>query len=216
VFNDDSDYLVYLRVLKEACNEHDLDIWAYALMTNHIHLIAVPRYEFSISKALQNAHTRYTQYFNSKYLCVGHMWQGRPGIFVMDDEYMKNAIRYVERNPVRAGIVKRAEDYVWSSAAAHCDLRDDLLLSGDCPLTVEINNWREWLQLDNGEEEKKTFRLHTSTGMPLGNSEFIRQLEKLTGRTFRPQKVGRPKKENQGQTGCLPFPEEEKIRKQPV
>ena len=177
----------------------------------HVHFIVVPKSELSISRALHNAHTRYSQYFNTKYLCVGHMWQGRPGIFVMDDEHMKNAVRYVERNPVRAGMVKWAEDYLWSSAAAHCGLRDDLLVSGHCPLLDEIEDWGEWLQLDHTEEEKRTFRLHTSTGVPLGNVDFVRQLEALTGRTLRPRKVGRPKKqenqcqENQGQTGCFLF-----------
>ena len=80
---------------------------------------------------------------------VGHAWQGRFKSVPMDESHCWNAIRYVERNPVRAGLVKRAEDYLWSSAAAHCGLRDDLLLSGDCPLVREITDWSEWLRIED-------------------------------------------------------------------
>src|SRR5436190_3817011 len=98
IFHEDSDYLVYIRNLKNACVEFFVKIWAYALMTNHVHLIAVPESETSISRALQKAHTTYAEYFNGKYGFVGHVWQSRPDMSVMDDIYARNAIRYVERN----------------------------------------------------------------------------------------------------------------------
>src|SRR6059036_3677089 len=148
LFHQESDYLVYTRVLKDRGDEHGLSIWAYALMTNHVHLVAVPKTEESISKTLHDAHTDYSTYFNAKYGFVGHVWQGRTKMCVMDDLYMWNAVRYVERNPVRAGIVKRAEDYPWSSAASHCGLRDDILLSKDFPPAGVIEDWSEWLTVD--------------------------------------------------------------------
>jgi len=108
----------------------------------------------------------------------------------MDWDYCRNAIRYVERNPVRAGMVKRAEDYLWSSAAAHCGLRDDLLLSGECPLVAELVDWGEWLRSPEDEAIQNAIRRHTRTGRPLGPKEFLLRLEQQTGRKLLPQKRG--------------------------
>jgi putative transposase len=193
IFHEDSDYLVYIRSLREACLEFIVKIWAYALMTNHVHLIAVPKDDKGISRALHKAHTTYAEYFNGKYGFVGHVWQSRPHMSVMDDRHAKNAIRYVERNPVRAGIVRRAEDYLWSSAAAHCGLRDDLLLSPN-PYANEITDWSAWLEVDQAEEELREIRLHLSTGRPWCTPELLLQLEAITGQNLRPRKPGRPKK----------------------
>jgi putative transposase len=200
IFYDDSDHLVYTRVLKEACAEHGMTIGAYCLMTNHVHLVAVPETGSSISKALHLAHTAYARYFNSKYGFVGHVWQARPDITVMDEAHTLNAIRYVERNPVRAGMVTRAEDYLWSSAAAHCGLRDDILFSGSFLPDGLIPNWSEWLRIDHTELEMKTIRHHTKTGKPWGTPEFLLQLESLTGRNLQPRNVGRPRAKNRGHT----------------
>ena len=205
LFHEDRDFLVYMRALKEGCVRHHVSIRSYALMTNHIHLIAVPKEEDSLSRTLHLAHTEYSMYFNSKYRLAGHAWQGRPDMCVMDESYMWNAIRYVERNPVRAGLVLRAEDYLWSSAAAHCGLRDDFLLDRDFPPPGVIEDWSKWLQIPHTEEEGGELRRHTFTGRPWCTPEFLIQLEGLTGRQLRPRKPGRPRTKNQGQTGRLPF-----------
>jgi putative transposase len=210
LFHEDSDFLVYVRNLKDASAEHDLRIRSYTLMTNHVHLIAVPHNQTSLSRTLHDAHTNYSRYFNSKYGFVGHAWQGRPHYSAMDESHMWNAVRYVERNPVRAGLVARAEDYLWSSAAAHCGLRDDILLSDDFPPRGVIANWSEWLKADNTEDEMKAIRHHLSTGRPWGTPEFLRQLEALTGRPLLPRKVGRPKK-IPSQTNSSLFSSDEKL-----
>ena len=194
VFHDDSDCLVYIRVLEQASTEHGVDIWAYTLMTNHIHLVAIPEDEKGISKTLHDAHTDYSTYFNRKYGLVGHVWQGRPNICVMDESHMWNTVRYVERNPVRARLVERAEDYLWSSAAAHCGLRDDVLLSDNFPPPGIIDDWSEWLKIDQTEEEMRAIRRHTSTGRPWGTPEFLVRLEAIMGRNLHPRPPGRPKK----------------------
>jgi REP-associated tyrosine transposase len=194
LFYDDSDYLVYIRNLKDACTKYDLRIRSYSLMTNHIHVIGVPKTEISLSRTLQAAHRKYSQYFNNKYGFVGHAWQGKPEYSAMDEHHMWNAVRYVERNPVRARMVERAENYLWSSAAAHCGLRDDILLSDDFPPAGVIADWSEWLKIEHTEEDLKAIRKHLSTGRPWGSPEFIQQLEALTGRCLQLRKVGRPKK----------------------
>jgi REP-associated tyrosine transposase len=193
IFHEDSDYFVYLRSLRNACVEFLVKIWAYALMTNHVHLIAVPEDRTAISRALQRTHTTYAEYFNGKYGFVGHVWESRPQMSVMDDTYARNAIRYVERNPVRAGLVQRAEDYLWSSAAAHCGLRDDPLLSPN-PYASEIAQWSEWLKIDQTEEELREIRSHLSSGRPWCTPEMLLQLEELTGKKLGAGKPGRPKK----------------------
>ena len=190
VFFDDSDRLVYLRLLRNASKSHQVFVWSYTLMDNHVHLIAVPEREVSLARTIKEAHGEYSRYLNTKYGLVGHAWQGRFKSVPMDLHHCWNAIRYVERNPVRAGMVKRAEDYAWSSAAYHCGLRDDLLLSGDCPVVTEIENWPEWLLIQDSNGIEDMIRLHTRTGRPLGSTEFLVGIEARTGRKLLPQKRG--------------------------
>ena len=195
LFHEDRDFLVYIRTLKEGCSKQGVSICTYTLMTNHIHLIAVPECEDSISRALHAAHSTYSKYFNAKYRLSGHAWERRPHICATDEAHMWSAVRYVERNPVRAGMVARAEDYLWSGAAAHCGLRDDVLLDPNFPPKGVVTNWSEWLRLDHSANEQREIRSHTFSGNPWCTPEYLVQLEALTGRSLRPRKRGRPKKE---------------------
>jgi putative transposase len=151
-------------------------------MCNHVHLIVVPKRENSVSRTLQYVHGGYALYFNSKYSKSGHLWQGRFKSTVLDEIHLWNAVRYVERNPVRAGIVERARDYRWSSAAVHCDLRDDKMVSDDLPLVKEITNWDAWLKDDQSEEEVNFIRDRTQTGRPCADDEFLKSLERQVGK----------------------------------
>jgi putative transposase len=182
--------------MQQATENSHLSIWAYALMDNHVHFVAIPHRLDSLGKGIKEAHEAYTKYFNTKYGLVGHAWQDRFKSFPMDWEYCLNAIRYVERNPVRAGMVNKAEDYLWSSAAAHCGLRDDMLLSDDCPLVTEIANWSEWLSVENPNEIEHAIRRHTRIGRPLGPTEFLVSAESKTGRKLLPRKRGPRSKSN--------------------
>ena len=106
-------YLQWLAAYKE---KYHLRIWAYCLMTTHMHLVATPEQETSLALTMQALHSRYTQRQNFLFHWVGHLWQGRFFSAPLDETYFWHAIRYVERNPVRAGLVERAEDYPWSRA----------------------------------------------------------------------------------------------------
>jgi putative transposase len=176
--------------MKDACQKYRTYIWTYTLMDNHVHHVAVPEREDSLHKTMKVAHGEFTTYLNKKYGMVGHAWQGRFRSFPMDESHCVNAIRYVELNPVRAGMVKLAEDYLWSSAAAHCRLRDDLLLSGECPLVLEVPNWSEWLKPDLDTAVADRIRRHTETGRPLGSTEFLIRIGKQIGRDLLPKKRG--------------------------
>jgi putative transposase len=167
-------------------------------MTNHVHLVAIPQSEKSLSMALHYAHTSYSTYFNSKYGFKGHAWEGRPQMCVTDESHMWNAIRYVERNPVRAGMVERAEDYLWSSAAAHCGLRDDTLLDKDFPPPGIIENWSEWYVLSTRKMSAGRYGTILSAAVRGGTPEFLLQLELMTGRPLHPRKRGRPKEKYRG------------------
>ena len=195
VFCDDIDRKTYLRMLREQCIKLSIRIWAYALMTNHIHRVAVPPLAESLSICLQNAHGAYADYFNTRHGTVGHLWQGRFKASVLDEAYLWNAVRYVERNPVRAGMVRLAEDYRWSSAAAHCGLREDPLLSNDLLMLSQIPEWSAWLRDELPVEKMKLLRTRTHTGRPCGDDDFIRNMGAKIGRVLTPSKPGPKKKE---------------------
>ena len=105
--------------MAEWCDRYRVQVWAYCLMPNHVHLIAVPASSDGLRGAIGEAHRRYTTVINRREGWRGHLWQGRFASYVMDDRYTLAAARYVELNPVRAGLVARAEDYPCSSARAH-------------------------------------------------------------------------------------------------
>ena len=189
IFRRTEDYLEYLRMFQKFRVEADLRLWSYTLMPNHVHLIVVPTYEHSLSTLIHKLHGGYAEFFNSFYRTVGHLWQGRYYSSAMDEAYLWNAVRYVERNPVRSGLVSKAEEYRWSSAAAHCGLRHDPLLSNDLPLNPLIRDWSQWLALEDTAEITQ-IRQNTTLGRPCGSELFVRSLESKLGRTILPGKRG--------------------------
>jgi len=124
------------------------------------------------------------------------LWQGRFKSAVLDEGHCWNAVRYVERNPVRAGIEKQAQDYRWSSAAAHCGLREDHVLSKDLPLIQLIPDWDSWLREKDSQDELRFIRERTYSGRPCADDDFTRKMEILLGRKLLPQKSGRKSKDN--------------------
>ena len=174
VFFGEEDRTVYLRILQEQSQKNQVKIWAYCLMSNHVHLIAVPEGESGLAKAIGETHKRYTRKVNFREGWRGYLWEGRFKSFVLDEKYVYAAVRYVERNPVRVKIVQRAEDYRWSSALAHVQRRKDPLLS-DFYLMEEIEDWSEYLREEEEQEDLKLLRRHGSVGRPLGRPEFLKK-----------------------------------------
>jgi putative transposase len=189
----EEDYAAYLELMAEWCRERAVDIWAYCLMPNHVHLVAVPSSKDGLRRAIGEAHRRYTRRVNFREGWRGHLWQGRFASFVMDEPYLLAAARYVERNPMRAGLVTDPCEYRWSSARAHLLGRDDALVKV-APLLDMAPDWRRVLCSPVGEEELKRFREHERTGRPLGDEVFLGRLEKTLGRVLRRQKPGRRRK----------------------
>jgi putative transposase len=196
VFFSDDDYLTYITLLKKASLRYGVDIWAYCLMTNHAHFIAVPEKEDSLARCFSDVHDRYTRMINKRKEWKGHLWQARFGSNVLDENYLRAAVRYVERNPVRAGMAKNAWEYSWSSAALHAGvIKHDVLVSGDEMLRQMIGNWKKYLR----QAEEGTFvgmmRKEGMVSRPIGEAAFIRKLEKRFQCRLQRQKRGRPPKE---------------------
>lgn len=189
VFFKDEDKQEYLNILKLQSKLFDLEVWAYCLMDNHVHLIVVPRQEDSLTKAIGETHQLYTRMINFRERWRGYLWQGRFKSVPLDEKYLYAAVRYVERNPVRAKIVKKAEDYLWSSAKVHVYNEKDSLLS-KFHLIEEIDNWSEYLKGQEGQEELKRIRVQTQSGRPLGPIDYLRKLEKHLGRELIKRKPG--------------------------
>ena len=191
-FFSEGDYAAYLELMAQWCREEGVAIWAYCLMPNHAHLIAVPASEQGLRRAIGEAHRRYTRRINFREKWRGYLWQGRFASFVMDEPHLLAAARYVELNPVRARLVESAADWRWSSTRAHLAARDDGLVQV-APLLAMVGDWKALLDSALPEEELKELRGHARTGRPLGDDAFLERLENLVGRVLKPQKGGRPR-----------------------
>jgi putative transposase len=187
------DYQAYRELMAEWCGQCGVEVWAYCLMPNHVHLIAVPESEDGLRRAVGEAHRRYTRRVNFREGWRGHLWQGRFASFVMDEYYLLACARYIERNPVRAGLCRRPQDYPWSSAAAHLGGKDDRLVTVK-PLLDLVPRWAEHLSADPAEEVIRQLRRSESTGRPAGSERFVKRLERTVGRVLHPGRPGRKRK----------------------
>lgn len=210
VFETDPDRLVYLSLLKQYCELYELSMLGYCLMSNHVHLIAIPQRPESMALTLQYTHGRYAAYLNARQSTSGHLWQGRYYSCPLERNHLWAALRYAERNPTRAGMVLHPEQYAWSSAPAHCGGRDkrsvlDLEWWQQCWMPA---TWREFLQAtsDHDQAEAEEIRRSTHTGRPWGSQDFVRELERNLGRSLAPLKGGRPaKQEIESSQESFPF-----------
>lgn len=196
-FNDEHRYR-YLAWLEEYCQRYSVDVLAYCLMTNHVHLVLVPGEEAGLQQVLKPLHMRYAQRLNRERSWNGHVWQGRYFSSPLDERYTWAAIRYVECNPVRAKMVEEAEKYPWSSAAAHCGLRTDSVLTADTSWQKKfqtIESWSSWLAEGERTEERTNLRRNVEKGLPCGETSFIQKLEREAGRALRFRPQGRPRNE---------------------
>ena len=193
VFFGDDDYATYRELLAEGCRAAGVAVWAYCLMPNHVHLILVPSDADGLRAALGEAHRRYTRHVNIREGWRGYLWQGRFASFPMDEPHLLACARYVELNPVRARLARRARDWRWSSAKAHLAGRDDGLVE-TAPLLALAPDWPALLGRGLGEAEGEAIRAGERTGRPLGAAAFVERLERRLGRTLKRQKPGpRPK-----------------------
>ena len=159
-------------------------ILAYCLMSNHVHLVAIPEEPQALGIALRRTHGRYALYLNARRDRVGHLWQNRFYSCALDEPHLWIALRYVERNPVRANLVARAEEYVWSSAAAHLggDRSNRLLDWAFHETACGAERWKTLLAEPEELEATRALQRGTFSGRPVGSPEFVAELERKLGR----------------------------------
>jgi putative transposase len=180
IFVQDDDYQFYLECLQNAGEKNKLSIHSYVLMTNHVHLLASPEFKTSISKTLQSVGRRYVQYFNYTYKRTGTLWEGRYKATVIDSEkYLLTCMRYIELNPVRADMVKKPNEYLWSSYAVNAEGKTNILIkSHDVYNKLGVNEderqsaYRQLFQLTIGKTDLDALREATNKGWVLGGDQF--------------------------------------------
>jgi len=165
-------------------------------MSNHIHLLATPAETDSLAKAVGRTHFLYSQYINRLHGRSGHLWQGRFYSSVLDANHCWAALRYIENNPVRAGLLRTAWNYPWSSATAHIRNIDPsgLLDMKGWRVSWDEVEWKKWLGEKEEKETAQKIKARLYTGRPLGSDVFISKLEHALGRRLRALPVGRPKR----------------------
>lgn len=189
VFFEDDDYRHYMRLLSEAAQKSATEVWAYCLMPNHVHLILVPSHEDGLRATLGDAHRRYSRHINARNKWTEHLWQGRFGSVAMNEDHLVHGVRYVSLNPVRAKLVKRAQDWRWSSVRAHLAGKDDPLVRV-APVLERYGDFTGMLKSGEEEEMSQKIRKAETIGRPIGSVDWLEGIEQQLGHTIRPAKRG--------------------------
>ena len=193
IFSNDQDRRTYLDMFAEQLDRFSVEVLAWCLMTNHTHLIAVPKDSTGLARAIGEAHRRYTCRKNFAEGARGYLFQGRFGSCVLDESHLLAAVRYIELNPVHAGMAAKAEEYRWSSAQFHLGrLAADPLVK-DRSLLGLVRDWAKYLEGSDEAAHKQLLRSIRS-GRPAGSDHFVKLIENLTGRDLHLRKSGRPRK----------------------
>ncbi|MGO4338288.1 transposase [Labrys sp. KB_33_2] len=188
------DYAFYRDYLADHCQAAGVEVWAWCLMPNHVHIILVPSDPDGLRRALAPTHRRYAGHVQAREKRTGHFWQGRYGAVAMDEAHLLYAVRYVSLNPVRAGLVERAQDWPWASTRARLFGLEDGITSLT-PLRQPIVNFSDLLDDETDEAMFNRIRRAETVGRPLGDDAFIDRIAILTGREVRPGKRGAKPKE---------------------
>jgi len=195
-FFSDADYAVYRDLLGRHCREAGVEVWAWVLMPNHVHLILNPSDPDGLRRALAQVHRRYAGDVHARQKKTGHFWQGRFGAVAMDEAHLAAALRYVAMNPVRARLVKRPQDWRWSSARAHLSgVADGVTLLA--PVRGRFPRFADLLDDDALDALQTPLRQGEAIGRPLGDAAFLAALEAATQRRLRPMPRG-PKPKERG------------------
>ncbi len=196
VFFDDEDRQEYLRFLNKYTDECGCKLNSYCLMKNHIHLLLNPQHKNSLSKTMQKLSLRYTQYINKTYKRTGRLWECRFHSCVVEKEaYLWSVCRYIERNPVRTGIVKEPIQYKWSSAKANTTFdHQNKLVEPIWKGYLERDEYSKFLNQSDDKDEIERIRKSTFSGIPTGSEKFIQHIAKELGISLKRRKKGRPKK----------------------
>jgi putative transposase len=197
-FFEDGDYALYRELLAANCRDARVEVWAWCLMPNHVHLILVPSDPDGLRRTLARVHRSYAGIIQARRKRTGRFWQGRFGAVAMDERHLAAALRYVSLNPVRARLVQRAQDWRWASTRAHLRGRDDGL-TALAPIRDRFPNFADLLATEPEADLFGALRSAESVGRPLGDDRFLARIERQTGRVLKPAKRGpKPSAEQDG------------------
>jgi putative transposase len=195
VFNDHGDYRAFIELIRVSKEKYGIHLLAYCLMPNHFHLVVQPERGAMLSSCMQWLMTSHVRYYHTKRRSSGHIWQGRYKSFIIQrDEHLLTVLRYVERNPVRAGLVSAAADWTWSSHLERCGEGYSSLLD---PLPVDLpKNWASYVSQPLSLTELETLRLNVARQAPYGSEAWQQKVSTRYGlqATLRPR--GRPSKKH--------------------
>lgn len=205
IFCADADYRFYLEKLQLACARHGCDVHAYVLMTNHVHLLVAPHEEQSLGKALQMLGRYYVQYYNHCYQRTGTLWEGRYKATLIDSEsYLLTCMRYIELNPVRAGMVGHPSEHPWSSYRHNALGQPDELVTPHPEYqrlgrTDEARQaaYRQLFKHHIAESSIAEIREATNKAWVLGNDRFKRRIQQQLERRVEPSARGGDRKSAQ-------------------
>ena len=203
-FANPEDMKAYLNWLKELSRKHQVDVHAWVLMTNHVHLLCTPWKENAISSMMQSIGRLYVRYYNHTYQRSGTLWEGRfKSCLVQKERYLLELYRYIELNPVRANIVIEPSDYSWSSYSINAlGLKSELQTPHPEYLALgrsqneRMGNYRDLFRAHVGTELLTEIREGINKGLALGSEQFTSQIEELTNQRVTARKPGRPRKRN--------------------
>lgn len=199
IFEDDADREAYLGFLAGAADSYGLRFLSWCLMSNHVHLLVIPEEERGLGLGIGDAHRRYTRLVNFRQGVRGHLFQSRfKSAVVQRDAHLLAVGRYLELNPVKAGLVGRAEDWPWSSAGFNAGNRKSDPLVTSAELRKLAGSWRRVLRDGEQEAQRKRLEAQLESGLPVGTKRWVRGLERKYRRRLRPGRPGRPRKEAAG------------------
>lgn len=202
VFTDDADFRAFLEALSQTKVRYPFALFGYALMKNHFHLLLRPEDGQSISRILQSLTVTHTWRYHRRNATVGHVWQGRfKSPVIQDDEHLLTVLRYIEGNPLRAGIVADLKDYPWTSYATHglgqaCELLSELPVWSSLGKTENRRRayWRRWVHKPFTEVELTRMRSSVNSGRPYGSETWAQEIGERLGLQLTPRPRGRPRK----------------------
>lgn len=196
VFKDSDDYKVYLDLVRMYKQENKLLIYHYCLMPNHVHLILELNPESNLAKCMKQINLAYLYYYKKRYKYDGHLWQGRyKSLIISKDEYLISCGRYIELNPVKAGIVSSPAKYRWSSYKIYAHGRSDGVTDYN-PIYSQWGNTEEERQNNykaNVKQEIKLTNKHFDFRF-IGSDKFIKKMEQKFKVSNNKPRKGRPKK----------------------